>query len=152
MGEATLKYNKKKCYGGQFENEEHAAMKVNLLCDEYETKRQNPTIEIKPEIIQKSYEKTKSKMAQSATENTVDERIKVEDKNILHGFKAQYEHRFIQSNDEESCIDRASCQNQKRKRKEDNDVKVEEVEIATYKHVEYGLLQEIQNNYAKIHD
>merc|ERR1711925_60492 len=124
-------------------------MKVNLLCDEYETKRQNPTIDIKPEIIQKSYEKTKSKMAQSATENTVDERIKVENKNILHGFKAQYEHRFIQSNDEESCIDRASCQNQKRKRKEDpifNDIKEENVEIATSTH------GEIQNNHTKIHD
>merc|ERR1711925_35840 len=59
MGEATLKYNKKKCYGGQFDNEEHAAMKVNLLCDEYETERQNPTIEIKPEIIQQSNKTSK---------------------------------------------------------------------------------------------
>merc|ERR1711925_57785 len=103
-------------------------------------------------LLSKERKKTKSKMAQSATENTVDEEIKVEDENILDRIKDQCENNFMQSNDEQSCIDTASCQSQKRKRNEDNDVKVEEVEIATYKHVEYGLLQEIQNNYAKIHD
>merc|ERR1712034_218821 len=87
--EATLNYNKKQCYGGLFDNEEHAAMKVNLLCDEYETERKNPTIDIDTDAMQQLYEKTKSKMA--------------------------CVHHFIQSNDEESCIDRASCQNQKRK-------------------------------------
>merc|ERR1711925_46400 len=119
-----LKHNRNNHCGGYFDEEEHAAMKVNLLCDKYETERKNPMINV---AIPK-YEKTKSKMDQSATENIVNEEVKIEDENILHGFKNQCEHRFIQSNDEESCIDTALCQNQKRKRKEEpmiNDIKLE---------------------------
>jgi len=78
-------------------------------------------------------------MSQYATENIVNEKVKVEDENILHGFKNQYETNFMKSNDENICIDTASCQSQKRKRNEDNDVKVEEVEIANPQHVEYKL-------------
>merc|ERR1712034_127892 len=142
-------------YGGLFDNEEHAAMNVNLLCDKYETERKNPTIKINLDVMQ-LYEKPKSKMSQSATENIVNEKIKVEDENMLEEFKDQCENNFMEGNDKESFIDTASCQSQKRKRKEGpiiNDVKVEEVEIATSNdHVEYELVDEIPNNYTKIQD
>ena len=62
---------------------------------------------------------------------------------------------FMKSNDEESFIDTPSCHGHKRKRKEEpiiNDVKVENVKIATSNHVEYELVEKIQNNYTKIHD
>jgi len=48
-----LTYNKKRYYGGYFDNEEHAAMKINLLCDEHGIKRKNSTIDIEPDVIQK---------------------------------------------------------------------------------------------------
>jgi len=44
---AELSHNKKICYGGLFDNEEHAAMKVNLLCDKFEIERRNPTINVR---------------------------------------------------------------------------------------------------------
>jgi len=44
---AQLMHNRKKYYGGYFDNEQHAAMKVNLLCDKLEMKRKNHTINIK---------------------------------------------------------------------------------------------------------
>merc|ERR1712034_240774 len=47
-------HNKKQYCGGHFDHEEDAAMKVNLLCDKYEIKRKNPTINIElNEIKQK---------------------------------------------------------------------------------------------------
>ena len=45
-----MKLNGKVYYGGYFDNEEHAAMIVNLLCDEYGIKRKNLTINIDSEI------------------------------------------------------------------------------------------------------
>ena len=51
--QVQLVHNKKKCYGGYFDNEEHAAMKVNLLCDKYESERKNPMINIDLDVIQK---------------------------------------------------------------------------------------------------
>ena len=48
-----LAYNKKQYHGGYFDNEEHAAMKVNLLCDKYGIERKNPVINIDPDGIQK---------------------------------------------------------------------------------------------------
>ena len=49
--QTQLYHNRKKTYfGGYYDNEEHAAMKVNLLCDKYGIKRQNPTIIIEPDI------------------------------------------------------------------------------------------------------
>jgi hypothetical protein len=48
-----LNYNRKQYYGGYFDNEEHAAMKVNLLCDEHGIIRKNLTIDAKPDVIQK---------------------------------------------------------------------------------------------------
>merc|ERR1712034_100841 len=100
----------------------------------------NPMITIDPDIMQ---QKTKSKMSQYATENIVNEKIKVEDENILDRFKDQCETNFMKSNDENNCIETASCQSQKQKRKrnEENDVKVEEVEIGSPNHVEYARLE-----------
>jgi hypothetical protein len=48
-----LGHKKKLHYGGLFENEEQAAMNVNLLCDKLEIERKNPTINIKVDAIQK---------------------------------------------------------------------------------------------------
>ena len=45
--------DKKQYFGGYFDNEEHAAMKVNLICDKYGKKRKNPMIKIGPDAIQK---------------------------------------------------------------------------------------------------
>jgi maltooligosyltrehalose synthase len=50
--QAQLKHNKKSYYGRYFDNEEHAAMTVNLLCDKYEIARKNPMINIKADVIQ----------------------------------------------------------------------------------------------------
>ena len=47
-----LAHNKKQYYGGYFDDEEHAAMKINLLCDKYEIKRKNPMITIEPDVMQ----------------------------------------------------------------------------------------------------
>ena len=51
--QAQLAHNKKQYYGRNFDNEEHAAMKVNLLCDKYGIQRKNPTIMLEPDAIQK---------------------------------------------------------------------------------------------------
>ena len=48
-----LKYNKKRYYGGCFDDEEHAAIKVNLLCDKFEIERKNPTVNLELDVIQK---------------------------------------------------------------------------------------------------
>ena len=45
-------HNKKLYYGGYFDNEEQAAMKVNLLCDKHGKERKNPMIDIKLDAIQ----------------------------------------------------------------------------------------------------
>merc|ERR1712034_4280 len=136
-----LIHNKKRYSGGLFDNEEQAAMKVNLMCDELEMDRKNPMINIRTNAIQ---QKTKSKAPQYATENTVDEDVKIEDEKILDGFKDACENRFIyQSNDEESCIDTASRKGQKRKRKEEPMMNDVEVEIATPNHDQNELLEKI---------
>jgi hypothetical protein len=44
-------HNTKIYFGGYFDNEKQAAMKVNLLCDKFEIERKNPTIYIKPDKI-----------------------------------------------------------------------------------------------------
>ena len=46
-----MTYNYKKVHGGLFETEEHAAMKVNLLCDKYGIKRKNQTIDLEPHAM-----------------------------------------------------------------------------------------------------
>jgi len=107
-----LMHKKKKYYGGYFDNEEYAAMKVNILCDNCEIQRKNPTIDIDLHAIQK---KPKLTTYQS---NVVDKQVKVEEeKHILDVFKDEYEDRFMLSNDGKKC---APCQskNIKRKRKE----------------------------------
>merc|ERR1712034_253944 len=99
-------------FGGYFDIEEDAAMKINLLCDRYEIERKNP--DINKDANQK---KTKSKIFEYATEHNVKKEVKVEDENMLGGFKDECEHRFIQSNDEESCIS-TGFENSKQKRKQ----------------------------------
>jgi len=44
---ATLQHNNKKYCYGSFDNEEDAAIKVNLICDKCEIKHKNPTIKMK---------------------------------------------------------------------------------------------------------
>ena len=52
---ARLTYNQKQYYGGYFENEEHAAMKINFLCDKLEIERKNPTINLQPDETQQVF-------------------------------------------------------------------------------------------------
>ena len=40
-------------YNGAFDNEERAAMSVNLLCDKYGKDRKNPNVTMEPDAIQK---------------------------------------------------------------------------------------------------
>ena len=47
-----MTHNKKQYFGGYFNIEQHAAMKVNLLCDEHKIERKNPTINIELDEIQ----------------------------------------------------------------------------------------------------
>jgi phage terminase small subunit len=117
--QAQLKHNNKSYYGRYFDNEEHADMSVNLLCDKYEIARKNPVIDIKEDVIQQ-----------------VNKDIKIEDKNIFDGFKDECKNRFIKSNDEESHVTTASGKSQKRKRKQKeepimDDVVEEKLEITT---------------------
>jgi len=59
--ETSLTYKKTKYYGGDFDNEEHAAMTVNLLCDEYEIKRKNSMIDIDLNTIPQKFKSQTSK-------------------------------------------------------------------------------------------
>jgi len=45
-------HNGKKYSPGKFDNEKHAAMQVNLLCDKFGIKRKNPMIDLEPDAIQ----------------------------------------------------------------------------------------------------
>merc|ERR1712034_83731 len=87
---AHLKHKGKEYYGGYSDNEEHAAMKVNLLCDKYELERKNPTINTKPNAIQQN---TNFIMYQYKPKN-------IEDENILGEFKDEYQNRFMKSNED----------------------------------------------------
>jgi len=140
---AQLAHNKKQYFGGYFDIEEHAAMKVNLLCDEYEIKRKNPMVNINlNEILQK----TKSKIFQSVeAENIVDSKeVKVEEEIILNGFKNECETRFMKTNDEKRCT------NAKRKRKYESimndDVMEEKVKIETPTQDGNKLFEEIRKD------
>ena len=48
---ARLSHNKKNYHGNYYDNEEHAAMNVNSLCDRFGIQRKNPEINI--DVIQK---------------------------------------------------------------------------------------------------
>merc|ERR1712034_69335 len=138
---ARLPHNEKKSCGGYFDNEEHAAMKVNLLCDELGIERKNSMVDIKFDEIR---QKTKSN--QPKVENIVNEQeVKVEEENILYGLKDQCENNFIKK----------SCQNQKRKRKEDlilNDVTGEHMVNTTPDPDQNEVFEEIQKDYIKTLD
>merc|ERR1712034_209839 len=112
-------HHAKTYYGGLFDHEEDAAMQINLICDDIGIKRKNP--EINEDAIQNE---TKFKIYQCATENIVNETVKIEDKNILDGF------------------------NPKRKRKQHSMINQDVKEVKEEKE----LLEQIQNNYTKIHD
>jgi len=132
--QAQFVHNKKTHYGRTFDNEEQAAMSVNLLCDKLEMKRKNPSINTKPNAIQ---QKTKPNMYQLQPENLVNRNIKIEDKNILDEFKDECENRFMTSNGDAPPQNHA---NAKRKRKQkqnsivNNDVMEEKLEITTPTH------------------
>ena len=51
--QAQLAHNKMLHFGGLFDDEKHAAMSLNLLCDKFGIKRKNPTIDIEPNVLQK---------------------------------------------------------------------------------------------------
>jgi hypothetical protein len=53
--QAHVAHNKQNYFGGHFDNEKHAAMSVNLLCDKFKIKRKNPTIEIEPDVIKRQF-------------------------------------------------------------------------------------------------
>jgi len=144
--QAQIRNNGNNYNGGYFDIEEHAAMRVNLLCDNIEIKRKNPDINID------GIQKEKSKMYQSTAQNIVNAQVKIEDENILNRFKDECEHRFIQSNNEEKCIViEFQTPNAKRKRKEksmiNDDVKEEKMKIDKNE-----LLEKISKDYTKIHD
>jgi len=130
--QAQLKHNKKSYYGRYFDNEEHAAMTVNLLCDKYEIARKNPMINIKADVIQQ-----------------VNQEIKVEVNKNGNEFKHECENHFMKSNDEESCVTTASGDRKKRKRKRKeepimDDVVEEKVEITTPIHDDNKQVEKIQ--------
>ena len=50
--EAKIRHNKKLYCGGYFDNEERAAMSINLLCDKIEIEHKNPNVRIEPNAIQ----------------------------------------------------------------------------------------------------
>ena len=77
----------------------------------------------------------------------MNQEIKVEDGNILNGFKTECENRFMHSNDEESRITTTSFQSQKRKRKKEqimNDAIEETVEMTTPDHDKNELFEKLQ--------
>ena len=47
-----MKHNEKLHYGGLFDNEEQAAMQVNLLCEKNGIDRKNPMIDLEPDAMQ----------------------------------------------------------------------------------------------------
>jgi hypothetical protein len=128
--QTKLTHNNTIYCGGYFDNEEQAAMKINLLCDKNGIKRKNLMIKTEPDIIQQ-----------------VNKEIKVEDANILHGFKYECENRFMENNDEESCITTPSLETKKRKRQEKpitKDFVKEKVEITAPNHNGNELSEKIQ--------
>ena len=66
-----LQHNQKKYFGGYYDDQENAAMRVNLLCDQLEIERKNPTINIKLNKIQQVTNHAASKL-----EKTTDFNIK----------------------------------------------------------------------------
>ena len=123
-----MTHNGKRYCAGVFDDEKHAAMKLNLLCDKFGIQRKNSMIDIEFDAIRQVthplckiftfhtfpeifvfHEKAKSN--QSKAENIGNgKEVKVEEENILYGLKDQCENNFMKK----------SCQSQKRKRKEDS--------------------------------
>jgi len=106
---AQLVHKKKIHFGGYFDNEEDAAMKVNLLCDKLEMELKNPSVNTNDNTIQ---HKTKPIMYQPNPKNIVDEDIKVEHENILDESKDECKNYFMTSNVQQNNV------SEKRKRKD----------------------------------
>jgi hypothetical protein len=50
--QAYVYIKRKTRYGGCFDTEQQAAMKVNLMCDKHKIPRKNPTIDIELDVVQ----------------------------------------------------------------------------------------------------
>merc|ERR1711925_22657 len=71
-------YNKKTYYGGYFDNEEQAAMEVNLLCDKNGMERKNPMIDQETNVIQQVNKGKKRKRKEvPALNDDVEEKVKI---------------------------------------------------------------------------
>merc|ERR1712034_190570 len=109
-------HNKKRYFGGLFDNEEQAAMKINLLCDKNGIERKNLMIDVKLDAKQ---QKIKSTMYRPEVKHIVDEKVKLKGENILNGFKNECENHFLKSKEEEESVPtRLDQKSQKRKRTE----------------------------------
>merc|ERR1712034_148652 len=141
--QAKIMHKRKNYLGGYFNIEEHAAVKINLICDTIENKRKNPEININ------GFQKKNSKMNQSTVENIVNAQVKVEEENMLNKFKDECENHFMQDNDEEKCVPTEfKNSNAKRKRKPNLKMKVDVTEVKE----ENEPLGKIQQDYTKIQD
>merc|ERR1712034_214583 len=108
--ETHLRHNGKRYHGGYFDNEEHAAMRVNLLCDEHGIIRKNLTIYERTDVIEK---KIKSNIGQSKKESI----IKTEEESTHYGFNNQCDNNFMKSEEKEKHHDTAVSSHKIQKRK-----------------------------------
>jgi len=134
---ALLIHKGKKYFAGLFDNEKHAAMSVNWLCDKFRIQRKNLTIDIEFDAIE---QKTKSKKYRSKAENIGNEKeVQVEEENILSGLKDQCEKNFMKR------------PYKKRKRNEHSIVNdVIKKEMVNTNHDGNEVFEEIQKDYIKI--
>jgi len=144
--QARLMHRRQKFHAGYFDNEEDAAMGVNLLCDKYDIERKNPTVNMKLEQIVQDQSKEKNI-------------VKIEDESIIYGFefKDECESNFMENKDKKvKSLATSSCKSQKRKRKNDSimnddEVNKQKVKITTHNSDENELLEKIQTHqYTKI--
>jgi hypothetical protein len=105
---AEFVHHAKTYYGGLFDHEENAAMKINLICDKIKIERKNP--ETNEDAIQK-------KINPNIDQENI---VKMEDESIRYALKDECEKKFMMtSKDEKISITTASSKRQKRKRKND---------------------------------
>jgi len=157
--QVQLTHNKKKYHGGLFDNEEYAAMEVNLLCDKYEMERKNPTINTKPNAIQQKPRNKTSIYTGVCWHNDNKKwaaNLKHNGKQCYGGYSDNEEHAAMKVNllCDKYAIDRKNPTintkptNTKRKRKNhsigNDDVMKEKVEITTPNHNKSEVLDEIR--------
>jgi len=143
--------NKKQYYGGNFDNEAHAAMKINLLCDDY------VAVAIRQEITNAKIIYDLQQVTQMFQKQSTDHQkesilwsifnfdgqktilsylitnydCEIHDMKKKKGEKTDIHELLIQSNGEELYITTTSYKSQKRKRKEIMNDAEEKVEIET---------------------